>query len=91
MRDLAPDPRIRNIRVLCGFWSPIYEMWAMRSWSGGVDLYCKTMEQPPLDVFEHYRLHVAEPSDWWRARGFNYIGMISMPEWSSQVVARLEV
>ena len=89
MRDLAPDPRIRDIRSLCGFWVPVYEMWAMRSWSGGVDLYVQTMDQEPFDVFERYHLDIAEPSQWWRARDYDYVGTISMPEWAPRIVRRV--
>ena len=89
MRDLAPDPRIHDIRLFCGFRLPVVEMWAMRSWSGGLDLYVQAIGQEPVDVFLHYHLDIAEPSEWWRARDYDYRGKISMPEWAPAIVERV--
>lgn len=77
------DPRNRTIRQICGYDSPIHQIWAFGHPEKGLDLYVQTMGSNPPDIFSHYWVDVAVPSEWWRARSYTYVGDVSMPEWAA--------
>ena len=81
-REIVLDARIQGIRLLCGYSKSIHQLWAFGNLEGSVDLYIQTLGQRPPDVFTHYVLRVAEASDWWRAREYEYVRTIHMPEWA---------
>ena len=84
-REVLLGARLRQIRTLCGYGKPIHQMWAFSNPHGSLDLYVQTMGQRPPDVFSHYMLQVAEPADWWRARSYDFIDVVSMPDWAPKV------
>ena len=87
-REVIHDERLRGMRALCGYGKPIHQMWAFAHFNGGLDLYVQTIGSFPPDVFVHYGLHIDEPSDWWRARSYEVMGVIHMPDWASRVSIR---
>ena len=81
-RETLLDERTLGLRALCGHHKPIYQMWAFGDYNGSVNLYVQKVGQRPPDVFVHYVLRVADPSDWWRARHYECVGAVSMPDWA---------
>ena len=81
-RERLLDPRLRLIRRVCGYGKPIHQIWAFRSPERGLDLYVQTIGQRPFEVFARYWVDVADPSDWWRARNYHFVGMVDIPEWA---------
>ena len=77
-----------NIHGLCGEGSSIMELFAFSSVEGGVDLYVRTVEQEPADVYQRYKVDVGHPDDWWRARSYTFVGASAWPGWS-EPMARL--
>ena len=82
MREVPIDARTYGIRALCGWGAAIHEIYAMAGANGGLDLYVHTMGQRPRDIFAHYYLDIAEPTEWWRARDYSFIGLVTVPEWA---------
>ena len=81
------DMRAQGIWELCGDASPVHEMYAMSSVGGGLDLYVHTMGQSPAALYSHYHLEIDEPSNWWMAERYAYLGLVTMPEWGPAVPA----
>ena len=82
MREVPSDPTLALIRQVCGYGKPIHQIWAFAHWERGLDLYVQTIGQPPFDIFAHYWVDVADPSDWWRAQVYQFVGIVSMPDWA---------
>ena len=76
------DGRVRMIRTLCGYAKPIHQFWAFSNPQGSLDLYVQTMGQRPADVFSLYKFEVVDPNDWRRARSYEYVGSLRMPDWA---------
>ena len=81
-REVHSDPRLALIRRVCGYGKPIHQIWAFTNWQRGLDLYVQTIGQPPFDVFAHYWVDVADPSDWWRAQTYQFVDIVTMPDWA---------
>ena len=77
-----------DIRLLCGFASPIHQIWTSSHEHGVVDLYMQTIGQRPPYVFAHYGLVVAEPTEWWRPRSYSFLGTIPMSAWLRRSLRR---
>ena len=88
MREARLDRRTGEIRSLCGYGAAIHEIYAMASHLGGLDVYVQTVGEKPLDAFSHYRVDIAEPCDWWMSRGYEFVGVLSMPEWAPTALPR---
>ena len=82
MREVRLDPRVEFIRKVCGYGKPIHQIWAFANARCGLDLYVQTIGQHPFDIFMHYWVDVAAPSDWWRAQSYQFVGPVSMPDWA---------
>ena len=77
-----------DIRLLCGFSSPIHQIWTSSHVHGVVDLYMQTIGQRPPYVFAHYGLVVAEPTEWWSARSYSFLGTVPMSAWLRRSLRR---
>ena len=82
MREVHSDPRLALIRKVCGYGKPSHQIWAFTNWQRGLDLYVQTIGQPPFEIFAHYWVDVADPSDWWRAQVYQFVGIVTMPDWA---------
>ena len=51
------------------------------SFSGGVALYSRPSAQLPPHLFNHYRLSIGDPIEFWNAWKVEYAGPVERPEW----------
>ena len=62
---------------------PIHtEAYAFNSHDGRVDFYVRAALAVPPMTYHQYKLGVMDNSEFWKARGYDYLGPVDKPEWA---------
>ena len=74
---------------VCGDRSPVYLIYAMKSYWGGLDVYVRRFGELPDGRYAHYKADVTEPADWWTAERYILQGTVDEPTWVMPPPSRL--
>jgi len=79
-----------NLEHPGGLLGPDYvELWVMRNYHRGCDLYMRRSTVIPREQFSHFSINVSDPAFFFAASRWIYVGETIDTEWAAAIPSRL--